>query len=125
MNSTRKLPQTLTADGRASRGGEHLVPSLAMPRQNVFVGVKSGKKFAKGYLVYLGPRDVGTDEILNKLGMTATATEVDRAALNSFLQGLQQFKIGNVVSFAFVSPDLCVITKEADRPVSESNGRLP
>lgn len=123
MNMTRKLPHTMTKDGRACRGGEHLVPCLEMPRQNVFVGVKTGKKHDTGHLVYLGPRDVRTDEILKKIGMTDRATETDREALESFLQGLQAFKIGNVVSISFPTPDACVLKKEAEHPVFDQPKR--
>jgi len=116
----------MTKDGRAGRGGEHLVPCLEMPRQNVFIGVKTGKKHPQGHLVYLGPRDVDSAEILRKLKMENRATDVDRRALESFLNGLQAFKIGNVVSFRFTAPDACTLTKEAEHPAFElPNGKLP
>ena len=125
MNKTRKLPHTMTKDGRAGRGGEHLVPCLDMPRQNVFVGVKTGRKQVGGHLVYIGT-DVGTDDILKKMGMLERATELDRKAVESFLQGLQDLKIGNVVSLAFTAEDTCILQKEAERTVFDKpKGRLP
>jgi len=125
MNKTRKLPHTMTKDGRASRGGEHLVPCLEMPRQGIFVGVKTGKKQSRGHLVYIGV-DVGTDDILKQIGMSDRVTEADRKVLESFLQGLQDLKIGNVVSLAFTADDACQLTKEAEHPVFDKpKGKLP
>lgn len=122
---TRKLPYSLTKDGRASRRGEHLVPSLEMPRQNLFVGVKTGKKYEKGYLVYLGT-DVSVDDIAEKLGLKPEQMSLSRLAIESFITALQSFKIGNVISISFPETDKCVLTKEAERPRSEEvKSRIP
>jgi hypothetical protein len=125
MITTRKLPHSMTKDGKATLHGEHLVPCLESPRQNYFVGVKTGKKHDKGLLVYLGV-EISTDDILKKIGMTDKATETDRKAMESFLQELQRLKIGNVVSLAFTAPASCVLKKEAEHPVfDEPKGKLP
>jgi len=122
---TRKLPHTMTKDGHAGRGGEHLVPCLDMPRQNILVGLTTGKKQSSGYLVYIGV-DVGADEILQKMGMADRATESNRKAIESFLQGLQDLKIGNVVSIEFTADDSCHLTKESEHPVLDRpKGKLP
>jgi len=112
----------MTKDGRAGRGGEHLVPCLDMPRQNFLVGVKTGKKQTSGHLVYVGV-DVGTDDILKKVGMFDRATESDRKAMESFFQGLQDLKIGNVVSVVFTADDVCALKKEAEHPVFDKPKR--
>jgi hypothetical protein len=125
MNTTRKLPHSMTKDGRAGRGGEHLVPCLEMPRENVFIGVKTGKKHDKGYLAYIGV-DVGTDDILKEIRRMDQTTEDDRKAMESFLQELQAFKIGNVVSITFSGPASCALRKEADHPVFvQPKGKVP
>ncbi len=122
---TRKLPFSLTKDGRASLRGEHLVPSLEIPRQNVFVGVKTGKKYEKGYLVHVG-EDVGPDDIAEKLGLKPEQISVARPTLESFIGALQGLKIGNVISISFTEDDKCVLTKEAERPpVLEAKRRIP
>ena len=125
MTTTRKLPHSMTKDGRASQGGEHLIPCLEMPRRNIFVGVKTGKAHDKGYLVFLG-KDVGTDDIFNKIGTAETGTDTDRKAMESFLQALQSLKIGNVVSVVFTAPDSCTLKKEAEHPANDQRkSRLP
>jgi hypothetical protein len=123
MNTTRKLPHSMTKDGGASQGGEHLIPCLEMPRRNIFVGVKTGKVHDKGYLVFLG-KDVGADDIFNKSGMTETRTETDRKAMESFLQALQALKIGNVVSVVFTAEDSCTLKKEAEHPANDQRKNI-
>lgn len=125
MNTTRKLPHSMTKDGRATQGGEHLIPCLEMPRRNVFVGVKTGRVHDKGHLVFLG-KDVGTADIFTKIGMTETVTETDRKAMESFLQALQSLKIGNVVSVVFTGADSCTLKKASEHPANDqSKSRLP
>ena len=122
---TRKLLYSLTKDGRASLRGEHLLPCLEMPRQNLFVGVKTGKKYEKGYLVYLG-KDVSVDDIAEKLGLQSEQISLARPAIESFIAVLQSFKIGNVVTVFFPETNKCVLTKQADRPpIEELKKRLP
>jgi hypothetical protein len=115
---TRKMSYSLTKDGRASLRGEHLVPCLEIPRKNVLVGVKNGKKYKDGYLVYLG-KDLTTEDILNELGLGEGEVSQARPVIDSFLAALQSFKIGNVISLSFSETDECVLTKQAERPASE------
>ncbi len=122
---TRKLPFSLTKDGRASLRGEHLIPCLEIPRQNLFVGVKSGKKYEKGYLVYLG-EDVTTEDILSELGLGEREVCQARPVIDSFLSVLQSFKIGNVISISFSETGKCDLIKQTERPPSEElKKRIP
>ena len=122
---TRKMPYSLTKDGRTSLRGEHLIPCLEIPRDNVFVGIKSGKKYKDGYLVYLG-KDLTTEEILNELELGEGKVSQARSVIDSFLASLQGFKIGNVISLSFSETDECVLTKQAERPALERRKiRLP
>jgi hypothetical protein len=119
------MPYSLTKDGRASLRGEHLVPCLEIPRQNVFVGVKSGKKYEKGYLVYLG-KDVTTEDILRELAVGEAEVSQVRSFIDSFLTALQSFKIGNVISVSFSETEKCHLTKQSERPPSgELKRRIP
>ena len=123
--TTRKLPYSLTKDGRASLRGEHLIPCLEMPRQNLLVGVKSGKKYERGYLVHVG-RDVTAEDILTKLQLEGDQVAQARPVIDSFLVALRGLKIGNVVSVSFPETSKCILTKEADRPeILEAKRRLP
>ena len=111
----------MTKDGRATLSGEHLVPCLELPRENVFIGVKTGRKYTTGYVVFLG-KDITTEDILKKLNKTQPPPS-DRRAIESFLGELQPFKIGNVVSIHFTSDDCCRLEKSADHPVAEKPKR--
>ena len=120
---TRKMPYSLRKDGRAALRGEHLVPCLEIPRENVLVGVRSGKKYKDGYLVYLG-KDLTTEDILSELGLGEGQGESQaRPVIDSFLAALQSFKIGNVISLSFSETGNCVLTKQAERPTSEGRKR--
>ena len=121
MNTTKKLPHSMTRDGRATQRGEHLVPCLDIPRQNVFVGVKTGKRYKAGYLVFLG-KDITAEDIFKKLN-SEQPLQADRQAIESFLAELQSHKIGNVVSLQFTSDDRCHLKKIANHPAAEKSGR--
>jgi hypothetical protein len=122
---TRKMPYSLTKDGRASPRGEHLVPCLEIPRKNVLVGVKSGKEYKDRYIVYLG-KDLTTEDILNELGLGEEQVSQARPVIDSFLAALHSFKIGNVISLSFSETDECILTKQAEHPEREGRkGRLP
>ena len=121
MNATKKLPHSMTQDGRATQRGEHLVPCLDFPRKNVFIGVKTGTRYTTGYLVFLG-KDISSEDILKKLNKTQPA-QADRRAIESFLSELQSLKIGNVVSLQFTDDDCCRFEKTADHPVTDKPRR--
>jgi len=98
---------------------------LEVPRQNLFVGVKSGKKYDKGYLVYLG-EDIGCEDIICKLRVEEGQLPQVRHIIDSFIVALQSFKIGNVISVSFPEMDKCVLTKEVDHPLTkECRRKLP
>lgn len=115
LTTTKKLPNSLTKSGRANQRGEHLVPCLDMPRKDLLLGVKTGRRYNRGYLVYTGV-DVSVDDILTKLGMTDGVSDPDRKVIESFLSSLQDFKIGNLVSLKFISTEACKLIKESERP---------
>lgn len=124
MITTRKLPHSMTKDGKATLRGEHLVPCLESPRKNYFVGVKTGKIYDLGYLVYLG-EDITPEEILGKLRLSDEAARGAQPILESFIRELTAYKIGNVVSVSFPESIRCVLKKEAEAPKSERKAKLP
>jgi len=110
----------MTKDGHATQRGEHLVPCLALPRENTFIGVKTGKRYATGYLVFLG-KEITAEDILKKLN--DHPSQADRRVIESFLSALQGLTIGNVVSLQFTTDECCRLTKTAERPVVERSKR--
>jgi hypothetical protein len=96
-----------------------------MPRRDVLVGVRTGRRYNRGYMVYTGV-DVSVNDILKKLAMTDDASDSDRKAIESFLSRIRDFKIGNIISLKFISADECEPIKEAERPeMIHSKGKLP
>ena len=113
----------MTKDGKAALCGEHLVPCSDSPRKSYFVGVRTGKIYDLGYLVYLG-EEITTKEILRKLRLSDEAARDAKPVLESFVQGLSAYKIGNVVSVSFPESSRCVLNKEAEAPKSEGKAKL-
>jgi hypothetical protein len=123
MISSKKILHSLTRDGKATSRGEHLVPCLSKSRENVFIGVKTGKKHQRGYICYLG-EELSPDDVLRKLGMSGDAAAESKPVLEAFFQQLARFKIGNVLEITFPGPNSCMLEKVAERPQSDLS-KLP
>ena len=96
------------------------MPCLAVPREDTFIGVKTGNRYTTGYLVFLG-KEITAEDILKKLNNHPS--QADRCVIESFLSELQGLKIGNVVSLRFTSEECCRLTKTDERPVVEKSKR--
>jgi len=127
MSATRKLPHSLTKDGRKTTGGEHLLPQLSNLSVPGFVGVKSGKIHERGYVVYLG-EDV-TPEMMMESYCRRHPEPLDRVAalrrLEAFAQALQRCKIGNLLSVSYGTDGLPCIKVERGYLLAEPDSRLP
>jgi hypothetical protein len=124
MMTTKKLLQSMTKDGKATLRGEFLVPYVLTPRRNCFIGLKTGKTYDSGYLVYIG-KEVSTGEIITKLDIAEDAEADVRALLQSFMDKLSVLKIGNVVSVSFPESNRCILKKEAESPNYNHKKKLP
>lgn len=127
MKATRKLPNSLTKKGRATTGGEHLLPQLSNVPVSGFVGVRSGKSFERGYVVYVG-RDV-TPEMLLEAFCERHPQPADSGTalrrLEAFVQGLQSCKVGNLLSVSYSADGLPSLKVEQEYLLSEPDRRLP
>lgn len=94
MPSSRKLPCSLTRDGRASTCSEHLMPD-PWQQDEVFVGIRSGRRYRRGYIGYVG-EDVTAADILSESKVPLGDDAIPM--LESFLRQLPQFKIDNVIA---------------------------
>ena len=65
MIATRKLPRNTTKKGGKTTRGEYLLPQLSRDEPSGFLGIKSGRTFERGYIVYLG-RDVTAEMMLDE-----------------------------------------------------------
>jgi hypothetical protein len=127
MTATRKLPNSLTKKGQKTTGGEHLLPQLSDTAPTGFVGVRSGKLFARGYVVYVG-RDV-TPEMMLEAFCERHPQPADRAMalrrLEVFVQALQSCKVGNLLSVSYTAEGLPSLKVEQEYLLSEPDRRLP
>ncbi len=124
MMTTKKLLQSMTKDGKASLRGEFLVPCVLSPRRNCFIGVKTGKTYDRGYLVYL-VKEISAEDIMTKMDIPRDAETDARAIIQSFIDELSAYKIGNVVSVSFSESNRCILKKEAESPNSGHKKKLP
>jgi hypothetical protein len=127
MTATRKLPNSLTKKGQKTIGGEHLLPQLSDVSATGFVGVRSGKIFEHGYVVYVG-RDV-TPEMMLEAFCERHPQPADRPTalrrLEAFVQALQTCKVGNLLSVSYTAEGLPNLKVEQEYLVSEPDRRLP
>jgi hypothetical protein len=121
---TKKLPHSLTKDGRANLKGEHLIPYIGIPSKNIFIGIKTRKEYSKGYICYIGV-EIGADDILKKLNLSEKENARIYPIIESFIEEIQKSKIGNVVSLNFVDEKKCSLKKESESPVSGQGQKLP
>nr|CAP47838.1 putative integron gene cassette protein [uncultured bacterium] len=97
--TTRKLPCSPKADGSASSRSEHLIPTF-LNHEPYFVGLRSGKKFPHGIVSFIG-KDVSSEDIIKRLSLSPDQRESVVLLLVEYLQQLQSFKIGNVLSVSW------------------------
>lgn len=102
MQKTRKLPVGYDPK-RPNKKLGHMVPRfvVGLPGDG-FVAVDSPKESSLGHIVYLGV-DVTSADIWTKMeksGLCSLPRSEVLARLDSFLEMLQQFKIGYIVSAA-------------------------
>jgi hypothetical protein len=114
-SSSRKLPCSLTTDGRAWTLSEHLMPDPAR-KDPVFVGTRSGCRYSAGYICYVGD-DVTAADIVAKANLPVSDELV--SMLDEFLGQLSQFKIDNVVAVTWRDGRVA-LTKVADHTARES-----
>jgi hypothetical protein len=126
---TKKLPVSLSFGEFKSNSNEFLIPVLKSEERNPsgFMGIKSGKRFPFGALSFLG-KAISASDILGKIGATRMKSLDMSAAisdLNSYLEKLQAFKIGNVLEIEYLSNGDIRLIKVAERPPSEKGPKLP
>jgi hypothetical protein len=114
----------MTKDGKASLRGEFLVPCFLLPRRDCFIGLKTGKTYERGYLVYIG-KEISTEEIITELDIPENAKTDARAIFKSFMEELAVYKIGNVISVSFPDASRCILKKEAESPNTDRKKKLP
>ena len=127
MIATRKLPRNTTKKSAKTARGEYLLPQLSGDAPSGFLGMKSGRTFESGYIVYLG-RDVTPEMMLDEFcEYNPPPKDLDRARerLRAFVQALQACKIGNLLSITYTTNGLPVLKIEREFLLREPDSRLP
>jgi hypothetical protein len=107
MVATRKLPVAYNPKRPKSRG-EFLVPQLVGSGESSFIGIKTGRQFQLGAISYVG-MDVTPEMLLERFcERNAVPAQRDEALrrLTAFVEGLQSFKIANVVAVSYAKDSL-------------------
>lgn len=119
MVTTKKLLGSISYGKYRTREGEFLIPSLTAP-VCCFKGIKSGERFTYGAVCYLGI-EITANDVLEK--MVDSGRKIENAdqilkALEVYLQMLQEYKIGNILTIEPCDDAPCGyrLCKVADRP---------
>jgi len=123
MNTTKKMPSSLTKDGQPSRKSEFVIP-LPAPDANSFVGLRTGKKHKLAVISYIG-KSITVDDILKKIPNFKGNRNKLIGCLDQFIVDLQKFKVGNVISISYSGEGDFTINLEATRPKQENRQQLP
>ena len=123
MNSTKKMPSSLTKGGQPSRKSEFVIPMPA-PDSNSFIGLKTGKKHKLAVISYIG-KAITVDDILKKLQNFQGDRNKLIGCLDRFIVDLQKLKIGNVISMSYSEEGDFTINLESTRPKQENRKPLP
>jgi hypothetical protein len=125
---TRRLLVSLTFGSFKCTSNEFLIPFLKIEeRINGFLGIKSGKIFTYGAVSFIG-KEISASDILRRIDASKVKTmDLSTAlrVLNSYLEKLQAFKIGNVLEIEYLPNGDLRMIKVAERPPSEKGPKLP
>ena len=127
MKATKKLPVPINPKtGKPKSGGDFLVPLPAAEATSGFIGIKSGKRFETGALVYLGV-PVTTVDIRERIAAHAAfdASYLSDDLLDAYLDALADFKLCNVLSVSYTPSGQLTLNKTAEHFPFGSGPRLP
>jgi hypothetical protein len=127
MIVTRKLPRNTTKKATKNLRGEYLLPQLSGDAPSGFLGMRTGRTFEAGYIVYLG-RDVTPEMLLDEFCEYNTPPrdlDLARARLSAFVQALQSCKIGNLLSISYTPDGLPALKIEREFLLTDPDSRLP
>lgn len=124
--TTKKLLVAFDPKKPDRRSSDFLVVVLegAEPK---LVGIKSKKPIASGLMVYLG-KEIKVDDLFAKLvdtGRKIESVEQTLRTLEHYIQKLQEFRIGNLLSVEADAATGFKMVKLADSPPSTNISKLP
>jgi hypothetical protein len=127
MITTRKLPRNTTRKGAKTKFGEYLLPQLSGDAPAGFLGMRTGRTYEHGYIVYV-ERELTAEMMLrdfceNNLPPSDRGAALER--LSAFAQALQSCKIGNLLSISYTPDGFPVLKVEKEYLLREPDKRLP
>ena len=120
--STKKFPSAMTAEGYASSRSSFLIPSVDGELR--FVDIRTGKRHESAYLVYIG-RSITATDVLEKLSVEPSDLERVQRLVDSLIEELARFKVGNVVAVESSEAERVRLRLVANAPKSRPGPKLP
>jgi hypothetical protein len=112
---TKKMPVALGRGGGPTTKSEFLIPALCGTEEDVLIGLKSGRRYTCGAISYIGG-EITAEDILMKVHELSCSREEAIEKLNRFIDQLQRFRVGNIISAWQRSDGYLKLVKEAERP---------
>lgn len=112
--------------GQPRRGSDFLIPSPKSENFTGVIGIKTGKHHDSGMVAYLC-KAVTSVEIISRIGENSSldASSISVAFIDAYLEALQQFKVGNVLSVTYAHDGTFILSKIAEHTKLHSGSRLP
>lgn len=124
--TTKKLLVAFDPKKPDQRASDFLVVVLD-DTQPKLLGVRSKKPAVSGLMVYLG-KEITANDLFAKLvdtGRKIESVEQTLCALENYIQKLQEFRIGNLLSVEADAASGFKLVKLADSPPSTNVSKLP
>jgi hypothetical protein len=119
---TKKFPVSITFKDSVASKEEFIVPFIEEGKKG-FCGIKTGKECKYGVVSYIG-KEIDVNDVFAKLVDSGQRIiDVDRmlSCLTKYLEELQNFKIGNVISISYLLEGKDFLLKrEAIRPPTKN-----
>ncbi len=114
---TKKLPVAISLPSGRIRGSDFLVPQVTPGGEVQFIGIRSGRPASHGVIVYTGAAVTASD-IMERAAKKVdfSHSEESLLLLNRYLDALQGFRIGNVLTIRSVPTEGFRLEKVAERP---------
>lgn len=124
--TTKKLLVAFDPKKPDQRSSDFLVVVLE-DQQPKLLGVRSKKPAVSGLMVYLG-KEITANDLFAKLvdtGRKIESVEQTLRVLENYIQKLQDYRIGNLVSVEADAANGFKLVKLADSPPSTNGSKLP
>lgn len=124
MSTTKKMPSSLGKDGQPGRGSEFVIPHPTPNADGGFYGIKTGKTHAQAAITFIG-RSISVADVIAKIQNPIDDPKTIEKQIDAFMNRLQDFKIGNVISISYDTDGDFTLRMEATRPAHQSRKSLP